>query len=201
MELQVQNENSGLAVSPELFGTEFNETLVHQVVTAYMAGARAGTKGQKNRAAVSGGGRKPWKQKGTGRARAGTIRSPIWRGGGKTFAAVPRDFSQKVNRKMYRGAMRAIVAELQRQGRLVVVKDFDLAEGKTKVLVAELAKLELVKAILITAEPNEKLVLASRNIPYIDVCTTADLNPLDLVAHDKVVMTVAAIKQVEEMLA
>lgn len=201
MELQVQNDSSAVAVSAELFGTEFNETLVHQVVTAYMAGARAGTKAQKNRADVSGGGRKPWKQKGTGRARAGTIRSPIWRGGGKTFAAVPRDFSQKVNRKMYRGAMRAIVAELQRQERLVVVKDFDLAEGKTKLLVAELAKLEVTKAILVTAEPNEKLVLAARNIPYMDVCTASDLNPLDLVGHEKVVITVAAIKQVEEMLA
>ncbi len=201
MELQVQNDSSGLAVSAELFATEFNETLVHQVVTAYMAGARAGTKAQKNRADVRGGGRKPWKQKGTGRARAGTIRSPIWRGGGKTFAAVPRDFSQKVNRKMYRGAMRAIVAELQRQERLVVVKDFALAEPKTKLLVAELAKLDVSKALLITATANEQLELASRNIPYIDVCLAGDLNPLDLVAHEKIVMTVDAVKQVEEMLA
>ncbi len=201
MELQVQNDSSGLAVSAELFATEFNETLVHQVVTAYMAGARAGTKAQKNRADVRGGGRKPWKQKGTGRARAGTIRSPIWRGGGKTFAAVPRDFSQKVNRKMYRGAMRAIVAELQRQERLVVVKDFALAEPKTKLLVAELAKLGVSKALLITATANEQLELASRNIPYIDVCLAGDLNPLDLVAHEKIVMTVDAVKQVEEMLA
>ncbi|MGB1581164.1 MAG: 50S ribosomal protein L4 [Nevskiales bacterium] len=201
MELQVANNGGGLKVSPDLFETEFNEALVHQVVTAYMAGARAGTKGQKNRAAVSGGGRKPWRQKGTGRARAGTIRSPIWRGGGKTFAAVNRDFSQKVNRKMYRAGMRSIVAELLRQERLVVVKDFATTEPKTKSLVAELASLNASQALLVTAEANDNLSLAARNIPYVDVCAIGEINPLDLVAHEKVVMTVDAVKKIEEMLA
>ena len=201
MELQVANNGGGLKVSPELFETEFNEALVHQVVTAYLAGARAGTKAQKNRSDVRGGGRKPWRQKGTGRARAGTIRSPIWRGGGKTFAAVPRDFSQKVNRKMYRAGMRSIVAELQRQERLVVVKEFATTEPKTKALASELAALDALKALLVTAEANDNLNLAARNIPHVSVCTIGDINPLDLVAHEKVVMTVDAVKKIEEMLA
>ncbi len=201
MELKVQGQKAALKVSPELFGAEFNEALVHQVVTAYMAGARAGTKAQKNRADVSGGGRKPWRQKGTGRARAGTIRSPIWRGGGKTFAAVPRDFSQKVNRKMYRAAMRSIAAELVRQERLIVVKGLELKEPKTKLALAELAKLDASNALIVTADLDMNLGLATRNLPNVAVCTVGDLNPVALVGYEKVVMTADAVKQFEEALS
>lgn len=201
MELKVQGQKDKLAVSPELFGTEFNESLIHQVVTAYMNGARSGTKAQKNRSDVRGGGRKPWRQKGTGRARAGTIRSPIWRGGGKTFAAVPRDYSQKVNRKMYRAAMRSIVAELVRQERLIVVKDMALKEPKTKLALDALAKIKVENGLIVTTEVDMNLALAVRNLPYVDACLVGDINPVALVGYEKVVMTAEAVKQLEEVLA
>ena len=201
MELKVQGQKANLEVSPELFGAEFNEALVHQVVTAYLAGARAGTKAQKNRSDVRGGGRKPWRQKGTGRARAGTIRSPIWRGGGKTFAAVPRDYSQKVNRKMYRAGMRSIVAELVRQERLIVVKDMSIKEPKTKLALEALAKLDVDNGLIVTTDIDMNIALAVRNIPYVDVCTVGDVNPVALVGYDKIVITAEAVKQLEESLA
>lgn len=200
MELQQVNGGS-IAVNEAIFGAEFNETLVHQVVTAYMAAGRAGTKAQKNRSAVSGGGRKPWKQKGTGRARAGTIRSPLWRSGGVTFAAQPRSYAQKVNKKMYRTAMRSIFAELVRQERLVVVESFDLAEPKTKAMVAKLAEVGVDNALIVTAEVNENLWLASRNLYKVNVADVAAVDPVSLVGHDKVVVTTEALKQIEDRLA
>lgn len=189
-----------IQVSDATFGREFSEALVHQVVTAYLAGARAGTKAQKNRSAVRGGGKKPWKQKGTGRARAGTIRSPIWRGGGVTFAATPRDHAQKVNRKMYRGALQTILSELVRQDRLVVVSALDLAEPKSKALLARLAELGVEKGLIVTAEVNENLYLASRNLPGVFVVDVAGIDPVSLVAAEKVVITVDAIEKVQEWL-
>lgn len=200
--MELQQVNGGkVSVDDAVFAAEFNETLVHQVVTAYMAAGRAGTKAQKNRAAVSGGGRKPWKQKGTGRARAGTIRSPLWRSGGVTFAAQPRSYAQKVNRKMYRAAMRSIFAELVRQERLVVVDSFELAEPKTKLMVAKMADLGVTNALIVTADVVENLYLASRNLYRVDVVDVAALNPVDLVGHDKIVITAEALKQVDERLA
>jgi large subunit ribosomal protein L4 len=189
-----------IQVSEATFGREFSEALVHQVVTAYLAGARAGTKAQKNRSAVRGGGAKPWRQKGTGRARAGTIRSPIWRGGGATFAAMPRDHSQKVNRKMYRGALQAILSELVRQDRMVVVDALDLAEAKTKTLVAKLAELGVEQGLIVTAEVNENLYLASRNVPGVYAVDVAGIDPVSLVGADKVVITVDAIEKIQEWL-
>jgi len=187
-------------VSEQAFARDYNEDLVFQVVTAYMAGARQGTKAQKNRAAVSGGGKKPWRQKGTGRARAGTIRSPIWVGGGRAFAAQPRDFSQKVNRKMYRAAMSTILSELARQDRLKVVESIELAEPKTKLLVEQLRALEVAQPLIITDELNENLYLSSRNIPGVDVRDVQGTDPVSLVSHDSVVVTVAALKKFEEVL-
>jgi large subunit ribosomal protein L4 len=189
-----------IKVSDATFGREFSEALVHQVVTAYLAGARAGTKAQKNRSAVRGGGKKPWKQKGTGRARAGTIRSPIWRGGGVTFAATPRDHAQKVNRKMYRGALQTILSELVRQDRLVVVSALDLAEPKSKALLARLAELGVKKGLIVTAAVNENLYLASRNLPGVYAVDVAGIDPVSLVAAEKVVITVDAIEKVQEWL-
>ena len=189
-----------IKVSDDTFGREFSEALVHQVVTAYLAGARAGTKAQKSRSTASGGGKKPWRQKGTGRARAGTIRSPIWRGGGRTFAAVPRDHSQKVNRKMYRGALQAILSELVRQDRLVVVDSLDLAEPKSKLLIAHLADLGIEKGLIVTNEPNENVYLASRNIPGVYMLDVAGIDPVSLVAADKVLVTVDAIEKIQEWL-
>ena len=189
-----------IEVSEATFGRDFSEALVHQVVTAYLAGARAGTKAQKNRSAARGGGRKPWRQKGTGRARAGTIRSPIWRGGGKTFAATPRDHSQKVNRKMYRGALQAIFSELVRQDRLVVVDSMDLAEPKTKGVLARLAKLGVEKCLIVTDESNENLHLASRNIPGVYLLDVQGIDPVSLVAADKVIVTVEAVEKIQEWL-
>lgn len=200
MELQQVNGGS-ISVNEAVFAADFNEALVHQVVTAYMAAGRAGTKAQKNRAAVSGGGRKPWKQKGTGRARAGTIRSPLWRSGGVTFAAQPRSYAQKVNRKMYRAAMRSIFAELVRQERLVVVDSFELAEPKTKLMIAKMADLGVSNALIVTTDVVENLYLASRNLYRVDVVDVAALNPVDLVGHDKIVITADALKQVDERLA
>jgi large subunit ribosomal protein L4 len=189
-----------IQVSETTFGRDFSEALVHQVVTAYMAGARAGTKAQKNRAAVSGGGKKPWKQKGTGRARAGTIRSPIWRGGGKTFAAVPRDHSQKLNRKMYRAGIQAILSELVRQDRLVVVESFDLSGPKTKELVEKLGGLKFETGLIVTNEISENVFLASRNLPGVYVLDVEGLDPVSLVGSEKVIMTVDAVNQVQEWL-
>ena len=175
--------------------------MVHQVVVAYLAGARQGTRAQKTRAEVRGGGRKPWRQKGTGRARAGSIRSPIWRGGGTTFAARPQDHSQKVNRKMYRGAMRSILSELVRQDRLVVVEQFAAETPKTKALVGQLAALSVSNVLIVTEGMNENLYLASRNLKGVDVRDVAATDPVCLLAHEKVLMTVEALKKFEEQLA
>lgn len=187
--------------SEVVFGRDFNEALVHQVVNAYLAGARQGTRKQKTRSEVSGGGRKPWRQKGTGRARAGTIRSPIWVGGGRAFAARPQDHSQKVNRKMYRAAMQCILAELVRQERLVVVEEFAIAGAKTKAMVAKLAELNVTDALVVTEAVETDLYLAARNIPKVDVVDASGVNPVSLVASEKVIMTVGALKKIEEMLA
>ncbi|GAB2727476.1 50S ribosomal protein L4 [Halomonas garicola] len=188
-------------VADATFGKEFNEALVHQVVTAYLAGGRQGTRAQKNRSDVRGGGKKPWRQKGTGRARAGTIRSPIWRAGGVTFAARPQDHSQKVNRKMYRAAMRSILSELVRQERLVVVEEFAVDAPKTKQVAAKLKELELDKALIVTEEVDEKLYLAARNLPHVDVVDVTAADPVSLVAFDKVLVTVSALRKFEEKLA
>ncbi|HBK7252930.1 TPA: 50S ribosomal protein L4 [Vibrio cholerae] len=200
MELMVKGANA-LTVSETTFGREFNEALVHQVVVAYAAGARQGTRAQKTRSEVSGGGAKPWRQKGTGRARAGTIRSPIWRTGGITFAAKPQDHSQKVNKKMYRGAMKSILSELVRQERLIVVENFSVEAPKTKALVAKLKELELNDVLIVTGEVDENLFLAARNLYKVDVRDVTGIDPVSLIAFDKVLMTAAAVKQVEEMLA
>lgn len=190
-----------VTVSEVTFGKEFNEALVHQVVTAYMAAGRAGTKAQKTRSEVSGGGRKPWRQKGTGRARAGTIRSPIWRSGGVTFAASPRDFSQKVNKKMYRGAMRCIFSELVRSDRIVIVDEFSVEEPKTKLVVAKLKELDFKKGLVVVDTLDENLYLAARNIPNLSVVQAASCDPVSLVGADKVIMTVDALKKIEGELA
>ena len=199
MELQVANGGS-VAVSDEVFGRDFNEGLVHQAVVAYMAAGRAGTKAQKNRSAVSGGGAKPFRQKGTGRARAGTIRSPIWRTGGVTFAAQPRDFSQKLNKKMYRAAMRSILSELVRQERLVVVDAIDCEDGKTKTMSAKLKDYGTNNVLLVSDVDDVNVLLASRNIPYCEYATAAGLNPVSLVGHEKVVMSKGAVEKVQEWL-
>ena len=199
MKLAVAGGNA-IKVSEATFGRDFSEALVHQVVTAYLAGARAGTKAQKTRSDVRGGGRKPWKQKGTGRARAGTIRSPLWRGGGRTFAARPRDHSQKVNRKMYRGALQAILSELVRQDRLVVLDSFELSTPKTSEFLGKLNGLEFDKGLIVTSEVDGNLFLATRNVPNVYVLDVAGLDPVSLVAADKVIMTVDAVKKIEEWL-
>jgi large subunit ribosomal protein L4 len=202
MELQLQGGGSGkVKVSDDTFGQDFREALVHQVVVACMASNRSGSAKQKTRAEVRGGGTKPWRQKGTGRARAGTIRSPIWRGGGRTFAATPRDHSQKINRKMYRGAMRSILSELVRQGRLVAVESFAVDTPKTKQLLEKLDALGIENALIITEEPDENLFLAARNLPRIAVCDAGDADPVSLVGFDKIIVTTAALKQIEERLA
>ena len=188
---------SAVELSEVAFGRDFNEALVHQVVTAYLAGGRQGSKAQKSRGDVSGGGKKPFRQKGTGRARAGSIRSPIWVGGGKTFAARPQDWSQKVNRKMYRGAMQCILAELVRQGRLVLVEEIAIAAPKTKELLAKLNDLNATRALIVTDAVDENLYLAARNIPHVDVVDAAAIDPVSLIAFDKVVMSVAAAKKIE----
>lgn len=190
-----------VTVSEVAFGKDFNEPLVHQVVTAYLAGARQGSRAQKTRSQVSGGGKKPWRQKGTGRARAGTIRSPIWRGGGVTFAAVPADHSQKLNRKMYRGAMRCILSELIRQERLVVVDEFSVDEPKTKTLAEKLKSLELSNVLIVTDAVDENLFLSARNLPRVDVRDCQAVDPVSLIAFEKVLVTVSALKKLEEALA
>ncbi len=190
-----------LSVSEAAFGRDYNEALVHQVVVAYMAGARAGTRAQKTRSEVSGGGKKPWKQKGTGRARAGTTRGPIWRKGGVTFAAKPQDHSQKVNRKMYRGAIASIMSELVRQQRLVVVEEFKLELPKTKSLVEKLNAMDLSDVLIISHEIDENLFLASRNLHHVDVRDVSGIDPVSLVGYEKVLITTEAVKQLEETLA
>jgi len=204
MELNIATTkgNSGtVEVSDVAFGKEYNQDLVHQAVTAYLAGARQGTRAQKNRAAVSGGGRKPWAQKGSGRARAGTIRSPIWRSGGVTFAAQPQDHSQKLNRKMYRAALRSIVSELARQERLVVVEAFDMEAPKTKDLVQKLGEYNLKDVLIVTEEVSENLYLSSRNLHKVDVRDVVGVDPVSLIRFEKVLVTVPALKKIEEMLA
>jgi large subunit ribosomal protein L4 len=195
--------NGTLQVSDETFGREFNEPLVHQVVTAYMATARSATKAQKTRAEVSGGGRKPWRQKGTGRARAGTTRSPLWRGGGITFAARPggANYRQKVNRKMYRAAMRSILSELLRQERLVVVDEFRAATHKTKDLVGELKKLAMDAVLIVSDADDENLRRAARNLPTVDVCEVTEIDPVSLIRFEKVLMTASGIKALEARLS
>jgi 50S ribosomal protein L4, bacterial/organelle len=188
-------------VSDLMFGQDFNEALVHQVVTAYMAGGRAGTKAQKTRAEVSHTTAKPWRQKGTGRARAGMSSSPLWRGGGKIFAAKPRDFSQKVNKKMYRAALRSIMSELVRQERLVIVDKFEMEAPKTKQLVEKLKTMGINNALIVTEELGDNLYLSARNLHNIDVCMARHVDPVSLVGFEKVLITVPALKQVEEMLA
>ncbi len=187
-------------VSDTVFGREFNEPLIHQVVTAYLAGARSGTKAQKTRAEVSGGGTKPWRQKGTGRARAGTIRSPLWRKGGKIFAATPRDFTQKVNRKMYEGAMRSILSELVRQERLTILDEFVLSQPKTRELIEKLQGLAVHKVLIIHDNIDRNLLLAARNLHYVQLCSPEQVSPANLIAFDRILITVAALKQVEEKL-
>jgi large subunit ribosomal protein L4 len=187
-------------VSDAAFGKEFNQDLVHQAVTAYLAGARQGTRAQKTRSEVSGGGKKPWRQKGTGRARAGTIRSPIWRTGGVTFAAKPQDHSQKLNRKMYRAALRSILSELARQERLLVVESFDLEAPKTKSLVQKLGEYGVQDVLIVTEEVTENLYLSSRNLHKVDVRDAVGVDPVSLIRFEKVLVTVPALKKIEEML-
>lgn len=205
MEMKIQaagNKTTGkMDVADRVFAAEFNAPLIHQVLTAYQAGARAGTRAQRSRAAVRGGGRKPWRQKGTGRARAGTIRSPLWRGGGVTFAARPEDHSQKVNKKMYRGAMRSILSELVRQDRLICIDEFDVAESKTKLVKEKLNGLGLEEVLIVTDELSEKLYLGARNLPGVEVIATAEVDPYALVGFDKVLMTRAAVQSVEARLS
>jgi len=200
MELQLHGSGS-VKVSDETFGQDFKESLVHQVVTACLAGTRAGTTQQKTRAQVNGGGTKPWRQKGTGRARAGTIRSPIWRGGGKVFAATPRDYAQKINRKMYRGAMRSILSELVRQDRLVAVDEFAVEAPKTRELAAKLADMGLDNVLIVTDVPDDNLYLAARNLPHVAICDAAGADPVSLIGFDRVLVTTAALQKIEERLA
>ncbi len=201
MDIQLQLSSAKLAVSDSVFGADYNEALIHQVVTAYMNAGRAGTKAQKSKAMVRGGGKKPWKQKGTGNARAGSIRSPLWRGGGKTFAAVPRDFSQKVNKKMYRGAIRSIVSELTRQGHLMIAETFTVEAAKTQGLLAKLGQIGANDILLVTGEVDQNLYLSARNIPHVAICDVEGLNPVALLRHKKVLMTADAVKKLEAWLS
>ncbi|KZN12482.1 MULTISPECIES: 50S ribosomal protein L4 [Marinomonas] len=201
MNLNLTGAEGTVEVSDVAFAREYNEALVHQVVTSYLAGARQGSRAQKTRSEVAGGGRKPWKQKGSGRARAGTIRSPLWRSGGVTFAAKPQDHSQKVNKKMYRAAMRTIWSELVRQDRLVVVEELKLEAPKTKLFTAKMAELNVENVLVVSHELDDNLFLAARNIPNVDVRDAASIDPVSLIAYDKVLVTVGALKQVEETLA
>ncbi len=201
MELSVTDTGNTITVSDQAFGRDFNEALVHQVVTGYLAGARRGTKAHKSRADVRGGGAKPWRQKGTGRARAGTIRSPLWRSGGVTFAARPRSYQPKLNKKMYRAALRAIVSELARQGRLVVVERFTVDAPKTRELAARLKGLSLDCALIVTEASERNLELAARNLPQVDVTDVSGLDPVRLMRFDRVVVTLPAIQRMEEWLS
>lgn len=200
MKLKLQ-DNSSVEVAATAFGAKYNEALVHQVVTAYLSGARAGTKAQKNRAAVRGGGAKPWRQKGTGRARAGTIRSPIWVGGGRTFAARPRNFDQKVNKKMYRAALRSMLSELIRQGRMVIVNELTLEAPKTRLLAAKLKELDLDNVLILNEAFDEKMFMAARNLPNVGICDVASMDPVVLIRFEKVLITLPALKLIEERLS
>ena len=201
MNLNIAGADKAVDVSPTTFARDFNESLVHQVVTAYLAGARQGTRAQKTRSEVNGGGRKPWRQKGTGRARAGTIRSPIWRGGGNAFAAKPQDHGQKVNKKMYRAAMQSILSELVRQERLVVVEDFSVDAPKTKEVVGKLKVLELSNVLIVTETADENLFLSARNLKGVGVVEAGQVNPVDLIGFDKVLVTVPALRKLEGLFA
>src|SRR3981189_3449197 len=202
MKLQLKNATpaSDIQLSDAAFGRAYNEALIHQVVTAYQAAGRAGTKAQKTRAEVRGGGKKPWSQKGTGQARAGSSRSPIWVGGGRAFAAKPRSFEQKVNRKMYRGAIRGMLSELARTERLLVTDGIELEAPKTRLLVNQLKQWGLEKVLIIVEATDEKLFLAARNLPYVEVIEAAGINPVALAAYDKVLVTRGAVKMLEERL-
>ncbi len=200
MKLKMQGSGS-VDVAEAAFGAVFNEALVHQVVTAYLADARAGTKSQKNRASARGGGAKPWRQKGTGRARAGTIRSPIWVGGGRTFAAKPRDYSQKVNKKMYRAALRSVFSELVRQDRLIVVQSLELEAPKTKLLATQLKGLGLDSVLILNEAFDEKIFLAARNLPNVGICDASSIDPVVLIRFEKVLITLPALKLIEERLS
>ncbi|MDH4056269.1 MAG: 50S ribosomal protein L4 [Gammaproteobacteria bacterium] len=200
MKLKLQDKSS-IDVAESAFDAKFNEALIHQVVTAYLAGGRAGTKAQKNRSAVRGGGAKPWNQKGTGRARAGTSRSPIWVGGGRTFAAKPRNFDQKVNKKMYRAAMRSVLSELIRQDRLVVVNELTLEAPKTKLLVNKLKEFGLDNVLILNEAFDEKVFMAARNLPNVGICDVASMDPVVLIRFEKVLITVPALKLIEERLS
>jgi large subunit ribosomal protein L4 len=205
MELNIVKPGNAAAgtvsVSETTFAREYNEALVHQVVTAYLAGGRQGTRAQKTRSEVAGGGKKPWRQKGTGRARAGTIRSPIWRSGGTTFAAKPQDHSHKVNKKMYRAAMRSILSELARTDRLVVVESFDMEQPKTKLLLQQLKGFDLENVLIVGNAVDQNLYLAARNLHKVEVCDVDAADPVSLIAFDKVMVTVDAVKKFEEALA
>ena len=202
LSLAAPDGNGGsVEISDVAFGREFNEALVHQVVSAYLAGGRAGTKAQKNRSTARGGGAKPWRQKGTGRARAGTIRSPIWVGGGRAFAAQPRNFEQKVNKKMYRAALRSVLSELVRQDRLVVVKELALEAPKTKMLATKLKELDLDSVLILNEAFDEKIFLAARNLANVGICDAASIDPVVLIRFDKVLVTLPALKLIEERLS
>ena len=190
-----------ISLSDETFGREYNEPLVHQSVVTYLAGARQGTVKQKTRSEVRGGGRKPWRQKGTGRARSGTIRSPIWRSGGVTFAARPQDFSKKLNKKMYRGAMQCILSELIRQERLIVVNEFAVESHKTKDLVTKLKDFDLDNVLIVSDQIEENLYLAARNLHKVGVLDVSGLDPVSLIGFEKVLITVPALKKAEELLS
>jgi large subunit ribosomal protein L4 len=201
VQINIAGGKGSVDLSDENFAASFKEALIHQVVTAYLAGGRSGTSAQKSRAQVSGGGKKPWRQKGTGRARAGTIRSPIFTGGGQTFARSARDYSQKINRKMYRGAMRSIVSELARQERLLVVKEIAAKKPGTKEIAARLAKLNVSNGLIILAEEDNNVMLSVRNIPNIDITTVSNVDPVSLVAYEKVLITADAVKSLDEKLS
>ena len=201
VQLNITGGNGSVDLSDENFGASFKEALIHQVVTAYLAAGRSGTSAQKNRSEVRGGGKKPWRQKGTGRARAGTIRSPIFTGGGQTFARSTRDYSQKINRKMYRGAMRSIVSELARQERLLVVKELTAKAPNTKELAGKLAKLNLSSGLIVLAEDDTNVMLSVRNIPNIEITTVNNIDPVSLVAYKKILMTADAVKSLDEKLS
>lgn len=201
MELAVAGKKTKIAVSEAIFNRDYSEALVHQLVTSYLATGRAGTKAQKNRSAVSGGGAKPWRQKGTGRARAGTSRSPIWVGGGRAFAAQPRSFDKKINTKMYRAGLKTIFSELNRQGRLLIVSDFPIKDGKTKEAVGFLNKHKINSAVIITEEPSDLLIRSTNNIPGVILTAVFGVDPVSLLQADKVVVTVDSIKKIEEWLS
>ena len=201
MDLQLHNSKEKIAVSDTVFASDYKESLIHQLVTAYMAGARSGTKAQKNRSAVRGGGAKPWNQKGSGRARAGTIRSPLWRSGGVTFAAQPRDYTQKLNKKMYRAGIRSIFSELARSERLIIVDDITVDAISTKQFLAKMKELGVEKTLVITETGDEKLYLSARNLHHVEITDVAGINPVSLMRYDNVVVAVGAVRTIEEWLS